>query len=49
MINNILKDRFNKAFVIYLDDILIYANNEEIYSELVTDVLERLAKNDLVI
>jgi hypothetical protein len=49
MINHILKDLLDKGVVVYIDEILIYPNNEEIHDELVKEVLERLAKNDLVI
>jgi hypothetical protein len=49
MMNNILKDLLDKGVIVYIDDILIYANNEEIHDEIVKQVLERLAKNDLVI
>jgi hypothetical protein len=47
--NHILKDLLNKAVVVYIDDILIYAKNTEQYDKLVEEVLVRLAKNDLVI
>jgi hypothetical protein len=49
MMNNILKDLEDKGLVIYIDNILIYTKNEEIYDELLKEVLERLVKNDLVI
>jgi hypothetical protein len=49
MMNNILKDLEDKGLVIYIDNILIYTKNEEIYDELLNEVLERLVKNDLVI
>jgi hypothetical protein len=49
MMNHILMDLFDKGVVVYIDDILIYAKNEDIDDELVKEVLERLAKNDLVI
>jgi hypothetical protein len=49
MMNHILKDLLDKRVVVYIDDILIYAKNKEIHDELVKEVLERLAKNDLVI
>jgi hypothetical protein len=47
--NQILKDVLNKEVVIHIDDILICAQNKEIDDVLVTELLERLAKNDLVI
>jgi hypothetical protein len=49
MMNHILNDRLDKGVIVYIDDILIYAKNEEIHDELVKEVVERLAKNDLVI
>jgi hypothetical protein len=49
MMNHILKDLLDKGVIVYIDDILIDAKNEEIYDKLVKEVLERLAKDDLVI
>jgi hypothetical protein len=49
MMNHILKELLDKGVVDYIDDILIYAKNTEQYDKLVEEVLERLAKNDLVI
>jgi 2C-methyl-D-erythritol 2,4-cyclodiphosphate synthase len=49
MMNHILKDLLDKGVVVYIDDILIYAKNKEKHDELVKEVLERLAKHDLVI
>jgi hypothetical protein len=49
MMNHILKDLLDKGVVVYIDDILIYAKNTEQHDKLVEEVLERLAKNDLVI
>jgi hypothetical protein len=49
MMNRILKDLLHKGVVVYIDDILIYATNTEQHDKLVEEVLERLAKNDLVI
>jgi hypothetical protein len=46
IMNHILKDLLDKGVIVYIDEFLIYAKNEEIYDELVKDVLERLAKND---
>jgi predicted transcriptional regulator len=49
MMNHILNDLLDKGVVIYIDDMLIYAKNTEQDDKLVEEVLERLAKNDLVI
>jgi hypothetical protein len=49
MMNHILKDLLDKGVVEYIDDIPIYTKNTEIHHELGKEVLERLAKNDLVI
>jgi hypothetical protein len=49
MMNHILKDLLDKGVVVYINNILIYVKNEEIQDELVKEVLDRLAKNDLVI
>jgi hypothetical protein len=49
MINHILNDVLDTGVVIYFDDIVIYTTNEEIQYELVKEVVDRLAKNDLVI
>jgi hypothetical protein len=49
LMNHILKDHLDPGVVVYIDNILIYAKNEEIYDELVKEVLERLAEKDLVI
>jgi hypothetical protein len=49
MMNHISKDLFDTGVIVYIDDILIYATIDEIHDELVKEVLEKLAKNDLVI
>jgi hypothetical protein len=49
MMNYILKDLLDTRVVVYIDNILIYIKKEEIHDNLVKEVLERLAKNDLVI
>jgi hypothetical protein len=49
MMNHILKDFLDIGVIRYIDDILMYTKNEEIHNELVQEVLECLAKNDLVI
>jgi hypothetical protein len=45
----ILKFLLDNRVIVHIDDILIYAKNEEIHDELVKEVLEMLAKNDLFI
>jgi hypothetical protein len=47
MMNDIFKDYLDKGVIVYIDDILIYGQNKEIHEELVKEVLEWLAKNDL--
>jgi hypothetical protein len=49
IMNHILKNLLDKGIVVYIDDILIYGKTEEKHNALVKEVLERLAKNDLVI
>jgi hypothetical protein len=49
MMNHILKDFLDNGVIEYIDDIRIYTKNEDIHDKLVKEVLERLAKNDLVI
>jgi hypothetical protein len=49
MMNDIVKDLADNGVVVYIDDILIYAKNEELHDKLVKEVLETLAQNDLVI
>jgi hypothetical protein len=46
--NYILKDLLDQGVVVYIDDILIYAEKEE-HDRLVNEVLKRLAENELVI
>jgi hypothetical protein len=47
--NHILKDLLDEGVVVYIDDVLIYAETEEKYDLLVKEVLIGLAENDLVI
>jgi hypothetical protein len=49
MMNHILKDLIDESVVVYIDDVLIYAQTEEKHDLLVKEVLKRLADNDLVI
>jgi hypothetical protein len=49
IITHIFKDLLVNGVVVYIDDILIYTKNEEIHDKLVKEVLESLAKIDLVI
>ena len=44
LINNILREYFNKFYIIYLDNILIFSNNIEKYVEYITAVLKVLEK-----
>jgi len=48
MINDILKDVIDKGIVIvFIDDILIFTEDEEHDDEIVEEVLKRLKENDL--
>ena len=48
MMNDILKDVIDKGIVIvFIDDILIFMENEEHHDEIVEEVLRRLKENDL--
>jgi hypothetical protein len=49
IMNHILKDLLDENVVVYIVDILIYTNNTEQHDQLVGEVLQRFAKNDLVI
>jgi hypothetical protein len=49
LMNHILKDLVDKGVIVYIDDILIQATNQDIHDKIVQKVLERLPKNDLVI
>jgi hypothetical protein len=49
MINHILKHLLDNVVILYIDNILIYTKHREPYDKLVEEVLEKLAKNDLVI
>ena len=49
MINEIIRDMIDLGVVIYLDDILIYSENEQDHVALVKRVLERLQEHQLVI
>jgi hypothetical protein len=44
-----LKNRLDQRLVVYIDNILIDATNQEIYDKRVQEVVGQLAKNDLVI
>jgi hypothetical protein len=48
MMNHILKDLLDNAVIVYINDFLIYTKNEDIHQELVQEVLERQAKNGVV-
>jgi hypothetical protein len=47
--NHILYDLLDRGVIVHIDDILIYAKNQEEHDSLVGEVLRRLAENDLVI
>jgi hypothetical protein len=47
--NHIFRDLLDLGLIVYLDDILIYAETEEKHDCIVNKVLERLAKNRLAI
>jgi hypothetical protein len=49
MMNHILPDFLDRGVVVYIDDILISAKNEEQHDSLVEEVLSILVENDLVI
>lgn len=47
MMDNILHDLLDNRVIIYIDDILIYFENEKTHVKLVQDVLSRLPKAGL--
>jgi hypothetical protein len=49
MMNHIFWDLLDLGLIVYLDDILIYAETEEEHDRIVTEVLKRLAANGLAI
>jgi hypothetical protein len=49
MINHIFRDLLDLGLIVYLDDILIYAEIEEERNHIVTEVLKCLAANGLAI
>jgi predicted regulator of amino acid metabolism with ACT domain len=49
MMNHIFQDLLDVGLIVYLDDILIYAETEEEYNHIVTKVLKCLAENRLAI
>jgi hypothetical protein len=49
MINHIFRDLLDNGVIAFIDDILIYAKDEEEPDRLVEEVLKRLSQNDLVI
>lgn len=49
MMNTILREFLNHGVVVYLDDILIYSENEEEHIELVNSVLAQLEEYHLAV
>jgi hypothetical protein len=49
MMNHIFRDLPDLGLIVYLDDILIYAETEEEHDRIVTEVLKHLAANGLAI
>jgi hypothetical protein len=49
MINDVFRDLLDAGTVVYIDDILIYSENEEEHKALVKEVLERLKKAGLCV
>jgi hypothetical protein len=49
MMNHIFRDLLDLGLIVYLDDILIYAETVEEYDHIIMEVLKRLADNGLAI
>jgi hypothetical protein len=49
MMNHIFRDLLDLGLIVYLDDILIYAETEEEHDHIITEVLKCLAANGLAI
>jgi hypothetical protein len=49
MMNHIFQDSLDLGLIVYLDDILIYAETEEEHDHIITEVLKYLAVNGLAI
>jgi hypothetical protein len=49
MMNHIFRDLLDLGLIVYLDDILIYAETEEEHDHIITEVLKCLAENGLAI
>jgi hypothetical protein len=49
MMNHIFQDLLDLGLIVYLDDILIYAEIEEEYDHIITEVLKCLVANGLAI
>jgi hypothetical protein len=49
MLNHIFRDLLDLGLIVYLDDILIYADREEEHNRIVTKVLKCLVGNGLAI
>lgn len=49
MMNNIFRDMIDAGLLVYIDDLLIYADTKEQHDELVKEVLRRLTKHHLAV
>jgi hypothetical protein len=49
MMNHIFRDLLDLGLIVYLDDILIYAETEEEHNHIITEVLKHLVANGLAI
>jgi hypothetical protein len=49
MMNHIFQDLLDLGLIVYLDDVLIYAERVEKHDRIVTEVLKSLAANELAI
>jgi hypothetical protein len=47
--NNILKYLLYWGLIVYIDEVLIYAENQKMYNNLIKEILKQLADNTIVI